>query len=54
MLKPLNALSAFLVLTSLGVGIYSNAYVIKSPWEILLSAFLLPVFGFSAGFIIAK
>ncbi|XP_038046391.1 ileal sodium/bile acid cotransporter-like isoform X2 [Patiria miniata] len=53
-IKSLNILSLTLVLLTLGVGLYSNVYVIFSPAFVLLGGFLHPTCGFIIGFIMAK
>ncbi|XP_033626561.1 ileal sodium/bile acid cotransporter-like [Asterias rubens] len=53
-IKSLNVLSLTLVILTLGIGIYSNVYVIYSPGLVLLGGFLHPTLGFIIGFVFAK
>ena len=53
-IKSLNVLSVTLIVLTLGVGVYSNVYIIYSPGLVLLGGFLHPTVGFIIGFIMAK
>ncbi|XP_071479142.1 sodium/bile acid cotransporter 5-like [Diadema antillarum] len=53
-IKSLNVLSLSMVSATLIIGIYSNLYIFKSEWNVLLGAFLLPSCGFITGFMVSK
>ncbi|XP_033102976.1 ileal sodium/bile acid cotransporter-like [Anneissia japonica] len=53
-IKSLNILSGTLILLTISIGLYSNVYVIYSPWFCFVGSLMLPSCGFITGYIVAR